>query len=555
MTRDSRLHRAARPQRRTLFALLLLAVAVPAPLAPSAAQAGPNADRCEVTQVTSTTQAHPSEYGNQLGRESLSGDGSRLVFESDRDLTGQNPDGQIQVYFHDTNAIAIRQVTSTRGGGPVIAADGTRVAFGAWDGVDSGEIYAYDPDTDMTTQLTSDDRGKVPLSISADGTRVLYLADVDDSGVLGTIEVVDTTTTSTIEVAANAGRHVHRESSVLSPDGNQVAFSSRADITGENPDGSAELFFFDAAAEVLTQITSAVDGVDGGGNTGDVQFTDNGSTVIFSTDAAIVGPNPARESHDYRYDVATGTTTLVPDTPVGRSGFVVRSADGGRVAGTSDQDPTGANADHNYELFSGAPLQGFTQLTSSESSQYVGGVPFSVSTDGSVIAFLATANLGGGNPDHNSEIYLATTCDPSPRPDVKIAPASSGPYTGRHLYAVNSTPGQALTRPVRPAATRKFFVRIQNERDASDTFTLSGRDAGANGYQVTYLAGTVDITAAVEAGTYTVGPLGPGESVTVKVRIRAVSAAANSHHVADLTARSQTNPVAGDTVRAKVTRT
>lgn len=514
-------------------------------LAPASAAAG---GACGITQVTSTTQIGPFEFGNQLGRESLSGDGTRLVFASESDLTGDNPDGQPQVFYFDRLTGETRQVSSTPAAAPVISADGSRVAFTTWDGLDSGEIFVYEPASQETTQLTSGELSREVMSISADGTRIVYVSD--DLFRPFPIEVLDTTSSSSIEVAV-AGLYIDQETTVLSPDGTHVVFASRADITGHNPDGSNEVFLFDAGTEHLTQITPTVDQ---GRNTGRIQFTDHGGTIVFSTNAPVAGPHPGAQFRDYRYDIATGVTTRVPDLPVvGRAGWNMWSPNGRRVAGATAQDPTGGNPERNIELYSYAPGSGrITQLTSSAS--HLGGAPSSVSTDGSTIAFVGTADLTGDNPDHNPELYLATTCDPAPRPDTKIAANPSGPYTGRNLYAINPTAGQKLTQPIAPGASRRFHVRIHNQRATTDSFTISGRLAGAPGYQVTYLAGRDDITDQVLDGTYTVGPLGPGEFVTVKVKIRAVTAGPGTSHVADLTARSQTNPVAGDTVRAKVTR-
>jgi len=114
---------------------------------------------------------------------------------------------------------------------------------------------------------------------------------------------------------------------------------------------------------------------------------------------------------------------------------------------------------------------------------------------------------------------------------------------------------RAVTTTVTPGQTATFFVQAQNDRTATDRLTLRDVDTGSPGYQVRYRLGTTDITAAVQAGTYHTGPLEPGQSITIKIKVTALSAAPGSGHTVDLTATSRTNPVARDTVRAKVTRT
>jgi hypothetical protein len=97
-------------------------------------------------------------------------------------------------------------------------------------------------------------------------------------------------------------------------------------------------------------------------------------------------------------------------------------------------------------------------------------------------------------------------------------------------------------------------VNLQNDRAVTDRFTVRGADRGSPGYRVLYRRGSVDITAAVRAGTWRSGPIEPGEHVTIKVKVVAVGASAGSGRTVDVTMTSRTNPVAGDSVRARVTR-
>lgn len=520
----------------------------PHPPLPAAAS---TADRCEITQITDTTQDSVWDFGNQLNRESLSGDGTRLVFASNLDVVDQDPRGvDLRVYFHDVTAGETTPLTDGRSFYPVISADGSRAASTMGT---SGEVFGYAPDTGDVTQLTADTFFKVVLSISADGSRILYLADVVGAGVPHSLQVLDTTTSATMEVVA-AAAGLEQSQVALSPDGFTLALAARADLTGENPDGSAEVFIFDIATETFSQATSAVAGPNGGGSTGNLSFTDNGATLLFSSNAQVIDPNPTRAFGYYGLHLASDVISRRAEVPVGPPGFTVWSPDGSRVAGTTNEDPTGANPEGNYELFSHVPADNsITQLTATATTVHAGGSPYATSTNGTTIAFRATANLLGGNPDHNPDIFLATTCDPPPQPDGSIAPSTTAPPVGEDIHSSAPRADQRATATIARGATRKFFVELQNDRDAIDMLTVRGTDGGASGYQVAYLAGRTDITAQVEDGTYTVGPLEPGETTTIKVRLRATSTAGNGHRV-DLLARSDTNPAARDTVRAKVTR-
>lgn len=82
------------------------------------------------------------------------------------------------------------------------------------------------------------------------------------------------------------------------------------------------------------------------------------------------------------------------------------NATGDRVAFVSNADLVpGGNANSKAEVFLFATGSGFEQVTSSVDG---GSSQPSISADGSRIAFRSTADLvPGGNPDHNSEIFLA----------------------------------------------------------------------------------------------------------------------------------------------------
>ena len=79
-----------------------------------------------LTQITSTNGGIVSASG-----PSINADGTRIAFQSDRDLTGGNADGNFEI-FRWTQGSGFTQITSTTGGAffdVSINADGTRIAF------------------------------------------------------------------------------------------------------------------------------------------------------------------------------------------------------------------------------------------------------------------------------------------------------------------------------------------------------------------------------------------------------------------------------------------
>jgi hypothetical protein len=102
------------------------------------------------------------------------------------------------------------------------------------------------------------------------------------------------------------------------------------------------------------------------------------------------------------------------------------NADGTKITFASMHDPIGGNADGNDELFLWTSGLGLTQLTNTTTGGSNGSP--SINADGTRIAFASTSDLTGGNPDGNSEIFLASA-DPTPDPftltDVTGVPLST----------------------------------------------------------------------------------------------------------------------------------
>lgn len=129
----------------------------------------------------------------------------------------------------------------------------------------------------------------------------------------------------------------------LSADGRLLALTSRADLTGANPDHSRELFVYDRGAGALEQLTDLADGY-----VHQPTFDGDASHVFYRTnvDPDTGGVLPAGEVL-VRLDRATGETTVLARD----FHDVVVSADGTRAALTSQLDLTGGNGDGNTEVF------------------------------------------------------------------------------------------------------------------------------------------------------------------------------------------------------------
>src|SRR5262245_61270252 len=137
---------------------------------------------CAPTQVTVSTGSTSSANGNA----SISADGTRIAFSSNRNLTGANADLGFEVFLYNTVSGTLSQITNTPSGfsstTPSISADGTRIAF-----VSTGDLTGENPDGnyelflwDFTAvpiirQITDTEGVSSPSPvISADGSTIVF---------------------------------------------------------------------------------------------------------------------------------------------------------------------------------------------------------------------------------------------------------------------------------------------------------------------------------------------------------------------------------------------
>src|SRR5262249_23721688 len=142
------------------------------------------------TQVTNTNTLPGKVVGAR--EPAINGDGTRIAFDSDQDLTGGNADGNQEIFLFDTKTNSFTQITNTTGltttglgiGNfkPSIRSDGRRIAFQS-SGFPAGnpdgntEIFLFDTKTNSFTQITNTAGSSIvnqePV-ISGDGTHIAF---------------------------------------------------------------------------------------------------------------------------------------------------------------------------------------------------------------------------------------------------------------------------------------------------------------------------------------------------------------------------------------------
>jgi hypothetical protein len=134
------------------------------------------------------------------------------------------------------------------------------------------------------------------------------------------------------------------------------------------------------------------------------------------------------------------------------------------------------------------------------------------------------------------------------RPDGQIA--AGGKYAGNNIYNTTGTK-QTKTQSISAGHTIAFQVKLENDGNESDSYSLQGSDS-IKGFAVSYLIGTTDVTSKVKAGTYQF-PLGSGQTKLLTVRV-AVSKAKATSRTFNITVASLHDPSKVDVVKAVAKR-
>jgi Tol biopolymer transport system component len=203
--------------------------------------------------------------------------------------------------------------------------------------------------------------------------------------------------------------------------GTRLAFTSDANPLGTNVDGNVELFLFDAGSETYTQLTTSTSGA-----SGSPSIDDGGSKVAFVSNRNLTGDNPDFSQELFLHDTTGPTTTQITDNASGTVISPKISGDGTAIAFNASANVEGLNPDGNTELFlhdiAGADT---IALTSTVAPAAVSN--FSIDGDAGRVGYSSAADPVGDNPDGNLEIFLYRT---GPADTLHLtdtaAPVSSG---------------------------------------------------------------------------------------------------------------------------------
>ena len=289
-------------------------------------------------QITNTTPADISSrttHGNFL--PSISDDGRFIAFSSNRNLAGQNSDGNLEIFVFDNSTSTFTQLTSSSG------------TVGFTDAKISGNAMnvAYIRDTSSSPSANRDvllqNRTGTPsvrvLVTNAPNLQLTYGRAISDDG-LRVVWSAETAANSTQVFLFDGRNNQTRQITTLgsratdvplhptiSGDGSQITFATRRTFL-DNSDGSVDLYSFDIPSTTFGRVTSGPSNA-----IAEVlsSMNDDGSLVAFNFPRVLTGVNNVTAANNSEIYV-----TETPSRPANGTLTILNGASFGHEPATSD---------------------------------------------------------------------------------------------------------------------------------------------------------------------------------------------------------------------------
>lgn len=225
---------------------------------------------------------------------SLSADGRYVVYSSSRNnLVAGDTNDKSDIFLWDRTTRSNRRLTVNAFGTqadadslfPAISADGQHVVFTS-------------DATNLTTDLLSSSDNVFHIDVS---TNVISLISKDSSG-----NAADNTS----------------ELSAISGDGRYVVFDSRAsNLVANDTNGETDVFLHDRSTGQTTRISRASGGGEGDDDSYYPSISDDGSTILFASEADNLGDSPSDDPNDCDFFVHTPATGITETVGKNSSGI------------------------------------------------------------------------------------------------------------------------------------------------------------------------------------------------------------------------------------------
>jgi uncharacterized protein (TIGR03437 family) len=217
------------------------------------------AQQTSIIPVTNTTNS------NGAFVRGASNDGKRIVFESTNDYTGENKDGNNEIFVYDADLRKIIQITrtgsqsSTSGGGAVLNASGPQSSK-CPGGCEPTQFTATNAvpaiSGDGARIVFASSSGLLTDTPNADGNAEIYLATLPRGAAFATIERI-TETDGLKDSFDNNTPTINYDGSVIAFVSTRQFFKSRGVqiFSAQNEDSNAQLYVYEVNARRFTQVT------------------------------------------------------------------------------------------------------------------------------------------------------------------------------------------------------------------------------------------------------------------------------------------------------------
>lgn len=257
-------------------------------------------DGAKLIQITNTSPgniANRAANGNFL--PSISDDGRFVAFSSNRNLTGQNADGNLEIFISDTVAGGFTQLTSASGivgfTDAKISGDGTSVAYirdnGAAPSVNRDLLLQNRTGAPSLRTLATNGQ-KLAMTfgraISDDGKRVVWSAETATNS--SQVFLYDGRNNETRQITSLGSRVTEVPlHPTINGNGTRIAFAARRSVSGagSNSDGSVELYTHEIPSATFGRVTNTTSN----DATADVlsSMNDDGSVIAFNFPRVLTG--------------------------------------------------------------------------------------------------------------------------------------------------------------------------------------------------------------------------------------------------------------------------
>ncbi|MFN7931530.1 MAG: hypothetical protein U0Y68_27090 [Blastocatellia bacterium] len=348
----------------------------------SSAQYVQTNDEVAIIQATNITDTPASSV------RGVSDDGKRVVFESAADITGGNPDLNLEVFVYDVDKRTFIQITNTQhvydpadadkpfnqrrvlisvsNNNAALSGDGTRIVFSSNSGT-----------------LIPGEAGR-----NDDGNQEIFIATLPLNSTTPALQRVTTTAAST--QASGPTEVFDNHNPTINFNGTLIAFvTNRKDIPGvTNPDAIAQIVLYDTNTRQFTQVTKkneadAISGFTFKGFNSNPQLSGNGNVLVFIS-GFNHAPTASVNNSDFNgeiflYDVAAKTITQLTNT-TGFAGF-----------------PATVSFD----------VRGNLVLTANQAINVLNQNTKHLSNDGNLLVFESSGDFDSGkNADKTREVFL-----------------------------------------------------------------------------------------------------------------------------------------------------